>query len=208
MLEAGIFFMRSNWLKPCSLLVLAFIFGCMVSSVEAAKLETWQKDCFDFSLKEDDAISACSTSLRGRKSSPRYLVQRGALWLSLKDYDYAASDFTRAIDQDYGGVLPYYGRAAAYIGSDQFINAMLDIQTILIRSMPDILLYKAIDQLLSWEAGRRVDVVYNDERKYPIMVPVKRSRVMILDDKIDLSEYFIGIPPFLILMTFVLLTLL
>jgi hypothetical protein len=200
--------MRLNWLKPCSLLVLAFIFGCIVSTVEAAKLEAWQKDCFDFSLNEDDAISACSTSLRGRNSNPRYLVQRGALWLSLKDYDYAVSDFTRAIDQDYGGVVPYYGRAAAYIGSDQFINAMFDIQTIMTRSMPDILLYKGIDQLLKWETGRRVKVVYNDERKYPMMVPVKRRRVMVLDDKIDLSEFFIGIPPFLILISFMLLTLL
>ncbi len=128
--------------------------------------------------------------------------------MSLKDYDYAASDFTRAIDQDYGGVMPYYGRAAAYIGSDQFINAMLDIQTIMIRSMPDILLYKAIDQLLSWETGRRVKIVYNDERKIPMTVPLKRRRVMVLDDKIDLSEYFIGIPPFLILISFMLLTLL
>ena len=128
--------------------------------------------------------------------------------MSLKDYDYAASDFTRAIDQDYGGLLPYYGRAAAYIGSDQFINAMLDIQTIMIRSVPDILLYKAIDQLLSWETGRRVAVVYNDERKYPITVPVKRRRVMVLDNKIDLSEYFIGIPPFLLLALFIFLSLL
>jgi tetratricopeptide (TPR) repeat protein len=200
--------MKLNWLMRRLLFRSAFILGCLVISAEAAKLEAWQKDCFDFSLNEDDAISACSTSLRGRNSSPRYLVQRGALWLSLKDYDYAASDFTRAIDQDYGGVMPYYGRAAAYIGSDQFINAMLDIQTIMIRSVPDILLYKAIDRLLTWETGRRVEVVYNDERKYPLTVPVKRRRVMVLDDKIDLSEYFIGIPPFLILMSFVLLTLL
>ena len=128
--------------------------------------------------------------------------------MSLKDYDYAASDFTRAIDQEYGGLLPYYGRAAAYIGSDQFINAMLDIQTIMIRSMPDILLYKAIDQLLSWESGRQVAAVYNDEQKHQIIAPVKRRRIMVLDDKVDLSEYFIGIPPFLILMSFMLLTLL
>lgn len=197
-----------NWLKIYKQFVLTMMFVCSASCVAAAKLEAWQKDCFDFSLKEDDAISACSTSLRGRNASPRYLVQRGALWLSLKDYDYATSDFTRAIDQDYGGVIPYYGRAAAYIGSDQFINAMLDIQTIMIRSMPDILLYKAIDQLLKWETGRRVKVVYNDERKYPMMVPVKRRSVMVLDDKIDLSEFFIGIPPFLILISFMLLTLL
>ena len=199
--------MKLNWLKQRSLLGLVFIFGCFVSYGEAANPEARQKDCFDFSLKEDDAISVCSTSLRGRNGGPRYLVQRGALWLSLKDYDYAASDFTRAIDQEYGGLFPYYGRAAAYIGSDQFINAMFDIQTIMVRSIPDILLYRAIDRLLSWESGRRVEIVYKHERKRPLMVSVKQKRAIILDNKLDLTEYFIGIPPFLILASFVILTL-
>lgn len=187
---------------------VAVIFGCYVMPVEAAKLEAWNMDCFDFNLKEADAISACSTSLRGRKSNPRYFVQRGSLWLSLNDYAYAISDFSRAIEHEYGGIMPYYGRAAAYIGSNQFVDAMLDIQTVMIRSMPDILLYKAINQLLSWQTGRQIEVAYIEERKYPLMKQISHKRIMVLDDKIDLSDYFIGIPPFLILSSFMLLALL
>lgn len=200
--------MKWNPSKPALIIaVVSLIVGAFAAPTQAAKLEAWKMDCFDFNLKEADAISACSTSLRGRKSNPRYLVQRGSLWLSLKDYQYAISDFTRTIDQEYGGIVPYYGRAAAYIGANQFIDAMLDIQTIMIRSMPDILLYKAISQLLSWQTGRQIRVAYVEELKHPLMNKIKRKQIMVLDKKIDLSDYFIGIPPFLILASFMLLTL-
>ena len=187
--------------------VVSLDVGTFAEPTHAAKLEAWKIDCFDINLNEADAISACSTSLRGRKINPRYLVQRGSLWLSLNDYQYAISDFTRTIDQDFGGIVPYYGRAAAYIGANQFIDAMLDIQTIMIRSMPDILLYKAISQLLSWQTGRQIRVAYVEELKHPLMNKIKRKQIMVLDKKIDLSDYFIGIPPFLILASFMLLTL-
>ena len=200
--------MKWNPSKPALIIaVVSLIVGAFAAPTQAAKLEAWKMDCFDFNLKEADAISACSPSLRGRKSNPRYLVQRGSLWLSLKDYQYAISDFTRTIDQDFGGIVPYYGRAAAYIGANQFIDAMLDIQTIMIRSMPDILLYKAISQLLSWQTGRQIRVAYVEELKHPLMNKIKRKQIMVLDKKIDLSDYFISIPPFLILASFMLLTL-
>lgn len=198
--------------NPCNsaliIAVVSLVVGVFAAPTQAAKLEAWKMDCFDINLNQADAISACSTSLRGRKINPRYLVQRGSLWLSLKDYQYAISDFTRTIDQDYGGIVPYYGRAAAYIGANQFIDAMLDIQTIMIRSMPDILLYKAINQLLSWQTGRQIEVAYVEEGKYPLMQKVRHRPITIIDSKIDLSEYFIGIPPFLILASFMLLALL
>lgn len=196
-------------IKCLSLPIAVYIIvNIALGPAHAAKLEAWKIDCMSDNIKVSDAITACSTSLRSRRIDPRYLVQRGSLWLHLKDYDYAISDYTRAIDQGYGGIMPLYGRAAAYIGSDMFIDAMLDIQTIMVRSMPDIILYKAIDRLLSWETGRQIQVVYVEERNKHFMQPVKRRKIMVLYNKIDLSDYFIGIPALLILSSFIVLSLL
>jgi len=172
-----------------------------IEEASAAKLETWRLDCFDYNLRIHDTISACSTFLRGGKPDPKYFIKRGGAWLFLKDYEYAISDFGKAIDKRYGGILPYYGRAAAYVGSGQFYGALRDLEKVLTQSFPDLLLHKAIHNLLAWISIKEIDNHISEKRdsEYSISnqnIIIDNSKLI---NKIDSDQYYVALFPFVIL---------
>ena len=178
------------------------VIDVQIQEVSAAKLETWRLDCFDYNLQIQDTISACSTYLRGGKPNPRYFIKRGGVWLFLKDYEYAISDFTKAIDKNYGGLLPYYGRAVAYVGSGQFYGALRDLEAVISRSVPDPLLNQSIYNLLAWISlkEREENISNNNISDYLVSDQMIAMNEVKLINKNDSNQLYIAIIPLILFM--------
>ena len=193
--------MSALFFKSCLLQGLIIVIMCsQIQVASAAKLETWRLDCFDYNLKLYDTISACSTFLRSGNPNPRFFIKRAGAWLFLNDYQYAISDFSKAIDKRYGGVLPYYGRAAAYVGSGQFYVAVSDLEKVLMQTIPDPLIHKAIYNLLTWISIKEKEnmIPENRDSKYSFS-----NQNLVIDNsslinKTDSSSYYIAIFPLVI----------
>jgi tetratricopeptide (TPR) repeat protein len=135
-----------------SSLALALAFAAGVCCVEplptrAAVLASSRSPCLSKDVRNDDAISACTIALKKNPKDAKFLIQRGAAWSDMGDYDYAIGDFSRAIGLAPKNALAYFYRAFAREKKGDFEESLADFKRYRELNPSDLEAQEAVERL-------------------------------------------------------------
>ncbi len=80
--------------------------------------------------EQEQEIARLTAEVAAQPTAALY-TQRGKLLASLKRYDEAITDYSRAIELDPNHTRAYTGRANAYTATGRFMEALADVNKVL-----------------------------------------------------------------------------
>ncbi len=132
-----------------TLILFAAVVGFGAHGARAATLAGSRASCLSDHLAAEDTISACTVALMRNPKNAKVLIQRGAAWIKMGDYDFAIGDFSRAIRLDSHSAMAFCQRGAAREKKGDLQASLVDFKRCSELDPTDIESQIAMDRILS-----------------------------------------------------------